>query len=82
MKDNAALFGTGFIQVLLVCVNTWQIAHAKWLGVFVVGFLISYVWTWNVKKVAFGGQKDRFIYALGAAVGAVAGLMIAVRFYD
>lgn len=82
MKENLSLFGTGFLQVALVGINTWQIAHAKWFGVFVIGFLISYVWSWNVKKIAFGGQTDRLVYALGAASGGVVGLMLAIQFYQ
>jgi hypothetical protein len=72
---------TGFIQVALVGINTWQIAHSKWLGCAVVGFLISYVWTWNVKKVAFGTHTDRLVYASGAAMGTIAGLGIALVLY-
>jgi hypothetical protein len=82
MNDKLALFGTGCIQVLLVAINTWQIAHGKWFGCMVVGFLISYVWTWNVKKVAFGTHGDRLIYAGGAALGTIAGLAIATFFYE
>lgn len=82
MSDRAKLFGTGFLQVLLVAVNTWQIAHARWFGCAVVGFLISYVWTWNVKKIAFGTHADRVIYASGAAVGTLSGLALATLFYE
>ena len=33
------------------------------------GFMISFIWTLNVKKVAFGGWRHRFIYATGAMIG-------------
>jgi hypothetical protein len=81
MNASLQLFLTGFIQVALVGINTWQIAHSKWLGCAVVGFLISYVWTWNVKKVAFGTHTDRLVYASGAAMGTIAGLGIALVLY-
>ena len=82
MKEQATLFSTGFVQVLLVAINTWQIAHGKWLGCMIVGFLISYVWSWNVKKVAFGTHSDRLIYAGGAGLGILAGLSLAALFYE
>jgi hypothetical protein len=81
MNERLVLFTTGFVQVALVGVNTWQIAHEKWFGCAVVGFLISYVWSWNVKKIAFGGHTDRVIYALGAAFGVLAGLGVASLLY-
>lgn len=77
-----SLFGTGVIQVLLVGINTWQIAHEKWVGAFIVGFCISYVWAWNIRRMAFGSHVDRAIYAFGAAVGTVAGLFIAHLIYE
>jgi hypothetical protein len=75
------LFGSGLIQVLLVGLNTYQIAHEKWIGAFIVGFLISFVWTFNVKKIAFGTMTDRIIYASGAAFGTTLGLIIAQIIY-
>lgn len=68
------LFATGFIQVFFVAVNTYFLAHQVYLGVLIASFMISLVWSFNVKKIAFGGKADRIIYALGASVGAVAGL--------
>ena len=72
------LFLTGFLQVFLVVINTWLITQKSFLGVFFVGFGISYIWSGNVKKVAFGGQKDRIIYSLGAACGSLSGLTLGV----
>lgn len=72
---RVSLFGTGFIQVFLVSVQTYFITTIFLPGVLVVGFLISYVWTFNVKKVAFGNKSDRVVYASGAAVGAFFGVI-------
>jgi hypothetical protein len=80
-KSYLGLFGTGLIQVTLVALNTFQIAHEKWLGVMGVGFLISLIWAWNVKKIAFGGWSDRIAYASGAAVGSGLGLLIGKLLY-
>lgn len=70
------------LQVLLVAVNTYQLVHQKWIGCFVVGFLISFIWSFNVKKVAFGKFSERIIYATGAATGTVIGLALSTYFYE
>jgi hypothetical protein len=38
--------------------------------------MISFIWSWNVKKVAFGTLTDRIVYALGAAFGSAVGLLV------
>jgi len=74
-------FSTGLIQVMLVCVNTWQIANEKYLGAIIVGFLISLVWTLNVRAAAFGTIWQRLSYCLGAATGTALGLTITQIIY-
>jgi hypothetical protein len=68
------IFVTGFIQVYFVAINTYFLAHSFYLGVFMAAFLISMIWSYNVKRVAFGSTRVRIIYSFGAALGAVAGL--------
>lgn len=80
-NQKLSLFFTGVIQVLLVATNTYQIAHEKYIGVFIIGVAISLVWSWNVKRIAFGNNLDRIIYALGAGCGSLLGLVIAKFFY-
>lgn len=70
------IYFTAFIQVLLVVINTWQIANGKYVGAVGVGFLISLVWTLNVKSVVVGGWSDRIVYSFGAATGTGFGLII------
>jgi hypothetical protein len=67
------LFITGFVQVFFVAINTYFISRQFYLGVFSCGFMISLIWSWNVKKIAFGTWTDRLYYASGAAFGSVAG---------
>lgn len=71
------LFATGFLQVFFVALNTYFIAKSRFELVFICSFLISFIWSFNVKKVAFGSQADRFIYSFGAATGGLIGLIIA-----
>lgn len=70
------LFTTGFLQVFFVALNTWLITQQNYVGVLIVGFIISFIWSFNIKKVAFGTMKDRIVYSLGASLGGVCGLLI------
>jgi hypothetical protein len=76
MRDSIKLFITGFIQVFFVAVNTYFLSKIFYVGVFFCGFMISLIWSWNVKKVAFGTLTDRIVYALGAAFGSAIGLLV------
>ena len=70
------LFITGLLQVFCVTIQTWFIARNFLPGIAVVGFLISFIWSFNVKRVAFGGMADRVVYSFGASCGAVAGILV------
>lgn len=76
------LFTTGFIQVFFVSVNTYFLAKEIYIGVLFAAFMISFIWSFNVKKVAFGTMKDRIIYALGATAGSLFGLWISSHVKD
>ena len=67
------LFITGFVQVFFVAINTYFISRQFYMGILGCGFMISLIWSWNVKKIAFGTWTDRLYYASGAAFGSVAG---------
>lgn len=71
---KSALLLTGFVQVYFISVNTYFLAKELYLGVFVSAFMISMIWSFNIKKIAFGSFSDRVIYALGATIGSVVGL--------
>ena len=65
------IFSTGFLQVFLVVINTYFISKSYLLGIIICGFLISFIWSHNVKKIAFGTENERLIYSLGAMTGSV-----------
>jgi len=67
---------TGFLQVFFVAINTVFLAKSFYLGVFICGFIISVIWSFNVKRIAFGSLPDRLFYSLGAGFGSLAGLII------
>lgn len=73
------LIFTGFLQVFFVAINTYFITQRHYTGVLAVSFLISFVWSFNVRKVAFGGMSDRLLYSAGAAIGGLVGLIIGVH---
>jgi len=79
-KNRFALFACGFVQVFFVAINTVFLAKAFILGVLIASFMISIVWSFNVKKIAFGNRLDRFVYASGASIGSVAGLLLSLYF--
>ena len=54
------LFTTGFLQVFFVVINTYFISKGYLLGIIICGFIISFIWSHNVKKIAFGSEYDRF----------------------
>lgn len=70
------LFITGFLQVFFVAINTYFITKQFYIGVAIVSFFISFIWSFNVKKVAFGKMIDRIIYSLGASTGGLIGLIL------
>lgn len=75
------LFLTGFLQVFFVAINTYFIANKLLIGTAAAGFVISLIWSFNVKKVAFGNLSDRLTYAIGAGTGSLAGLYISITFF-
>lgn len=79
MKLRLATFGMAWLQVALITLNTWLIARGEVAPAILCGFAISFVWTLNVKKVAFGSLADRLCYASGACLGTATGLLIAAQ---
>jgi hypothetical protein len=78
MKNKlVSLYITGFFQVYFVAINTYFIAKGYVIGIAVVSFLISLIWSYNVKKIAFGTQTDRVVYSFGASMGGTLGYFFA-----
>jgi TM2 domain-containing membrane protein YozV len=73
-KDRVQIFFTSFMQVGLVAINTLFITRLFWVGIFIVSFLISLIWCFNVSKISVSKLSDKLLYALGAGCGAVVGL--------
>lgn len=77
MNERIRLFFTGFAQVTLVSMNVVFISKGLLFLMCLTGFLISLVWTLNVKKIAFGVWRDRIVYSTGAMLGTLIGFLLA-----
>jgi hypothetical protein len=75
-RDRYIIFSTALLQVFFVAMQPLFIVHAKIVPMLLTGFLISLIWTFNVKRIAFGNWIDRLVYAIGAMVGTGLGFMI------
>jgi hypothetical protein len=69
-------FFQSFFQVGLVSVSTILITKHLYIGIFVVAFLISLLWTFNVSRLAISSLKEKLTYSLGAGIGAVCGVLL------
>jgi hypothetical protein len=59
-----------------VTTNTYFLSNVFYLGVAFCGFIISWIWSYNVTKVALGIKRERFAYSLGAMTGSLIGLFV------
>lgn len=69
VKAKYMLFFSAMLQVSFVAMQPLFIVNHKIIPMLLTGFLISMIWTFNIKKVAFGGWPDRLVYAIGAMCG-------------
>lgn len=72
---NIRLFCTALLQVYMVAISTISLAHSFYPGVILTGFLISFLWTMNVSRIAISTMKERIIYSTGAMTGSILGLL-------
>jgi len=63
--------------VFLVAANTLFISKVFYIGIGIAGFMISFFWTYNVKRISIGSFKDRIFYCTGAMMGGLLGVFIA-----
>jgi hypothetical protein len=82
LKNQVLLFLSGFLQVIFVSSSTYQIAHGFIFGATITGFLVSLIWSYNVKRIAFCDTTDRIIYAFGAGLGSFLGVYVTKFIYE
>lgn len=76
-KTDLNLFFSALLQVSLVAMNVSFISKGYIFLMLLTGAGISFFWTFNIKRVAFGGWRDRLIYTSGAMAGTGLGYWIA-----
>lgn len=76
MRNKIELFLTGLVQICLVSANTYLISKSIYAAILCIGFLIAFIWSYNVKRIAFGTTWDRLAYSFGASIGGVLGLYL------
>jgi len=76
LKNKLELFFTGLIQICLVSANTYLISKGIYAAIFSISFLVAFIWSHNVKKIAFGTTADRLAYSFGASIGSILGLYL------
>jgi hypothetical protein len=72
--NNIKLFFSAMLQIFLVSTNTYLVANGFMLSAGIIGFLLSWVWSWNIKRIAISSNTERFIYCLGAGIGTTLGV--------
>ena len=80
-KEHIILSITAYFQIMFVCMNVVFIQNSNIIGVIISSFMISFLWTLNIKKVAFGGLVDRLIYSFFACIGSISGYYLTIYFH-
>lgn len=75
-KQRIMLFLAAFLQVMFVTMNVHFISRGLVLPMLVTSFVVSLVWTLNVKLISIGSMTDRTYYAAGAMCGTGLGYFI------
>jgi hypothetical protein len=75
------IFLMGILQVFLVAANVRQVAEGRLVGACIGGIGISAVWAYNVHHIAISGVLDGCLYALGAGIGTVLGIVVTRWWY-
>jgi hypothetical protein len=70
------LFFRAYLQTAMVSISTIMISKEILVGVFLVGFTLSLLWTFNISTLAFSTTKQKLIYSLGAGLGSMSGVLI------
>ena len=74
-KHLVSIFLSSLLQIFFVSVNTILISKEMVIQAGVCGFLLSFVWTFNIRRITIASWGERISYCLGAAVGTSSGIM-------
>lgn len=71
--EHARIFARGFLIVAFTAGNISMIAREQWVGMFISGFLVSYLWWGNALATRAAIPRAAMTYGLGAAAGTLVG---------
>ena len=77
IKNYLVLFLSSFTHLFLGAYNIWQIANNLPIQVTIVGFLIAFIWTFNVNRITASSMPERIVYSIGAGMGTTFGMVFA-----
>jgi hypothetical protein len=80
MRNKIELFIMGFIQIFCIVLNTYLICHNYMEIAIISQFFVTFVWTYNVKKISISSLSDRICHASGATFGSGAMYLISIIF--
>jgi hypothetical protein len=70
------------LQTGLASLNVYQISNHRYWQAAIAGFFILLIWSYNVKKIAFGTIWERIVYSIGGSIGTGIGILIGLEIYD
>ena len=70
-----------YLQLLLLSMNTYNIATGRVLYSIIFSFLIGIVWCYSVTGVAKGSLKEKLQYSIGCSLGCGTGVIISSTFF-
>ena len=76
-KNYIILFLTSFSHLFLGAYNIWLIANNQPIQVTIIGFLIAFTWSYNVKLISVSSLSERLVYSIGAGLGTTCGMIFA-----
>jgi len=70
-----SIFFSSLLQIFFVSVNTILISKELVVQAGICGFLLSLVWTFNIRRIGLASWGERISYCLGAGVGTSGGIL-------
>lgn len=70
-----SIFFSSLLQIFFVSVNTILISKELVIQAGICGFLLSLVWTFNIRRIGLASWGERISYCLGAGLGTSGGIL-------
>lgn len=70
-----SIFFSSLLQIFFVSVNTIMISKELVIQAGICGFLLSLIWTFNIRRIGLASWGERISYCLGAGIGTSSGII-------